>query len=52
MSTDAIIGVGLVISALIATTYLVFRSKRIIDRISEKKYESLRDILRDTANDR
>ena len=52
MDKDGMLGWFIIGSALSCITYLVFWSRRMIDRIANKKLHSAREILRDQHDGR
>ena len=52
MLNDLSIGLIIIIVGLVLLTVLVFWSRRVINRIAEKRYDSLRDILKDVYHGR
>ncbi|MBN1425061.1 hypothetical protein JXA88_10945 [Candidatus Fermentibacteria bacterium] len=52
MSSDAILGLVILCSALSLTVYLVLRSRSIIARITTRRLSTVREIVKDLDNGR
>ncbi len=51
MERDQIIGITIIILSLALLGYLVLWSRRIIDRIAERRLGTIREILRDLSDE-
>jgi hypothetical protein len=51
MSPNQILGIIITIAAVLLLSYLVFWSRRAIDRIADKRLGTIREILKDLDNE-